>query len=235
MEPDIRYWVEQGKEFLKNNAFKKAEQVFLKVISAKHEFADVYNMMGVINHQTGQLEDAIGYFKKALSINPRYTEAMLNLSVLYNDVGEYKLAKDLVNKFKKESKKGSDQMDPYLRGKLANKHAEVGDLYRGLGLFAKAAGEYGRALELSPTYYDIRIKLGVSLREQGKKAEALKEFQKIIKEKPSYTEAQIQTGITLYTLGKIKEAKTVWEKLAKTNPGHQMVRTYLRMAESKKK
>jgi len=233
MEPDIRYWIEQGKEFFKNQAYKKAESLFLKVISTKHQFADVYNMLGIIYHQTGQFNDAIECFKKALSINSHYTEAMLNLSVLYNDLGDYKHAKELVEKFKKENKKTSGHIDPFIKSKLANKHSEVGDMYRGVGLYKEAVNEYSKALELAPVYHDIRTKMGVCLREEGKKADALKEFQKIVKDKPNYADAHVQLGITYYSMGKKKEAKQTWTKLAKANPHHALVKTYLRLVSEK--
>ncbi len=232
MEPDIRYWITQGKEYFKNQAYKKAESVFLKVLSGKNEFADIYNMLGIIYHQTGQFNDAIAAFKKALSINPRYTEAMINLSVLYNDLGEYKLGRDLLNKFKKEAKKSSSVIDPFVKGKLANKHAEVGDMYRSAGLHKEAVEEFKKALDLAPQFHDIRNKMGICLREEGKKEAALKEFQKIAKEKPQYTEAQIQLGITLHVMGKKKEAKNIWTHLIRTNPHHQLVKTYLRLSEN---
>lgn len=234
METDIRYLIEQGKNFFKNQAYKKAESVFEKIIADKREFADVYNMLGVINHQVGEFNKAISYFQKALKINNNYTEAMLNLSVLYNDLGEYKQARALVARSKKESKKTGNQLDPFLKGKLANKHAEVGDLYRGVGIYEKAVEEYKKALELAPNFYDIRNRLGICLRELGKKKEALKEFQKIAKEKPSYTEAQIQLGVTFYSIGQKKEARNVWNKLAALNPKHELVRMYLKLSDDQK-
>jgi len=234
MESDIRYLLEQGKNFFKNQAYKKAESIFEKIIADKREFADVYNMLGVINHQAGEFSRAINYFQKALKINPNYTEAMLNLSVLYNDLGEYKQARALVAKSKKETKKTRDQLDPFLKGKLANKHAEVGDLYRGVGVYDRAVEEFQKALELAPNFYDIRNRLGICLRELGKKKESLKEFQKIAKEKPSYMEAQVQLGVTHYSLGQKKEARQVWNKLAGINPKHELVRMYLKLSEEPK-
>ncbi len=234
MDTDIRYLIEQGKNFFKNQAYKKAESIFEKIIADKKEFADVYNMLGVINHQGGEFNRAITYFQKALKINTNYTEAMLNLSVLYNDLGEYKQARALVAKSKKESKKTRDQLDPFLKGKLANKHAEVGDLYRGVGIYDRAVQEYKRALELAPNFYDIRNRLGICLRELGKKKDALKEFQKIAKEKPSYMEAQVQLGVTYYSLAQKKEARNVWNKLAAKNPKHELVRMYLKLSDGEK-
>lgn len=234
MEADIRYLIDQGKQFFKNQAYRKAEAVFLKLIGSQHEFADICNMLGVIYHQTGQFGKAISYFQKALKINPNYTEALLNLSVLYNDLGEYKQAKALLAKSKKKVEKSGDRIDPFVKGKLANKHAEMGDLYRGVGLYDRAAHEFNTALNMAPHYADIRYRLALCLREEGKKQESLKEFQKIVKEKPDYVDAQVQIGITLYCLGKKKEARGLWAKLAKVNPRHQLVRLYLRLSEEPK-
>src|SRR3989338_8909357 len=108
MEPDIRYLIEQGKIFFKNQAYKKAESIFLRLLSNRHEFADICNMLGVIYHQTSQFGKAISYFQKALKINPNYTEALLNLSVLYNDLGDYKQAKALLAKSKIKVEKSGD-------------------------------------------------------------------------------------------------------------------------------
>lgn len=236
MEADIRYLIEQGKEFFKSQAYKKAEAIFLKIISAKKEYADVYNMLGIINHQGGQLSQAIDYFKKALKINPHYKEALLNLSVLYNDIGEYKQAKLLLTRSKKEDlKDAKEKIDPYIKGKLANKHAEVGNTYRGFGLYAQAVNEFKKACELAPHFYDLHNKLGICLREDGKKKEALEEFRLIIKKQPKYLDAQIQLGVTLYACGEKTKARQIWQKIAKENPYHAMARMYLKLSEAKKK
>jgi len=101
MEADIRYLVEQGKTLFRNQDYQKAERTLLRVTSLHHGYADVFNMLGMIYHQGGEFSKSIAHFKKALKINPTYTEALLNLSILYNDIGEYKLSKQLLNKSKK--------------------------------------------------------------------------------------------------------------------------------------
>lgn len=231
METDIKYLIQKGKTYFKNKAYSKAESILLRIVSEKREFADVFNMLGVIYHQTGQFNRAISHFEKALKINPRYTEAMVNLSVLYNDLGNYKLSKKLVERSKQGLKADKEKIDPFIKGKLANKHAEVGDIYRGVGLFEKACNEYEKALELAPNFYDIRNRLGVCLREAGKKQEALTQFTRIVKENNKYVEAQIQLGITLYSLDRKQEARKVWQQLAKDYPQHNLVRMYLKLSE----
>lgn len=231
METEIRHLLDEGRTLFKNQLYKKAEAVFLKVLVRKNEFADVYNMLGVINHQQGQFNKAITYLQRALKINPNYTEAKLNLSVLYNDLGEYKLSKTLVDKENKANDKNRSGLPALYRAKLANKHAEMGDLYQGLGLVADAILEYEKALEFSPQFYDIAIKMGVCLRETGKVAQALKVFQQIIKSSPRFADAKIQLGITYYISGKVNEARRIWSAVdIKKNPLAEM---YLRLSSIK--
>ena len=212
--------------------FDKAQKCFLQLVEKTPYFADVYNMLGVINHSSGQFSDAVVFFEKALKINPKYTEALLNLAVLYNDLGEYKKARKLYAKVQSKSRehKGS-KMDPFIRAKLANRHADVGDIYEGIGFYKEAIEEYNKALKLGPNFHDIRCKLATCLREQGKYADAVKEFRKVIKSNPKYHYAQIQLGVTQYAAGKTKEAVKQWNTVLKKVPGHEGAKMYLRLAE----
>ena len=48
-------------------------------------------------HMKGELRKASAHFEKALEINPRYTEASLNLAITYNDLGEFKKAQEVLH------------------------------------------------------------------------------------------------------------------------------------------
>lgn len=228
MKDDIKSTVEQAKYFFQTQNFHRAEDLFKKVIAGKKEFADVYNYLGLISHEKGQYDEAIQYFEKALSKNPRYTEALLNLSILYNDMGEYNKAKKLVERSRKDSKKTPTAIDPFIRSKLANKHAEVGDWYRGVGAFDQAIEEYRKALGLESKYTDIRTKMSVCLRELGKNREALEELKKAIKDNVKFADAHVQLGVTYYTLGKKVDALKTWKAAKKRFPKHKALGMYLR-------
>lgn len=229
---EIRALFSEGKKAFQQHQYEHAQKIFLQLIQKKPYFADVYNMLGVISHNSGQFTDATGYFEKALKINPKYTEALLNLAVLYNDLGEYKKARALYAKVQEKSRehKGS-KMDPFIRAKLANRHAEVGDIYEGIGFYKEAIEEYRKALHLGPTFLDIRCKLAVCLREMGKHRDAIEEFKRVLKANPKYHYAGVQLGVTLYASGKTKEAVAQWKKTLKAEPGHEGAKMYLRLAE----
>lgn len=231
MQEDLRNYIEQGKYFFKTNNYHKAEEFFQKVIGKRKPFADVYNYMGLISHEKGEYDQAIKHFEKALKINPRYTEALLNLSILYNDMGEYNKAKKLVARSKKDSQKTKTAMDPFIRSKLANKHAEVGDWYRGVGAYEQSIDEYQKALDLEPGYVDIRTKMAISYRESGNPKEALTELKRAVKDNSHFLDAHIQLGVTYYALEKKTDARKVWKAAQKKFPKDETLKMYLKFTD----
>lgn len=222
--------IAEGKYLFKSQKYRQAEELFKLVLKQRKEFADVQNYMGLIAYQDGRFGEAIGYFKKALSINPRYTEALLNLSILYNDVGDHDSAKKLVERQRRDAKSVGTRMDPFIRSKLANKHAEVADLYHGVGAFREAVDEYKKALALEEGYVDLKTQMAICLRENGDVKTALEELKEAVKKNGRFADAQIQLGVTQFALGKKAEAKKTWQSVVKKFPTNKTVKMYLRLA-----
>jgi tetratricopeptide (TPR) repeat protein len=228
----IKELITTGKQYFENKEYVRAEEYLSRVIEMGVKYADVFNMLGVISHIQGKFASAIEYFHKALEINPRYTEATLNLTVLYNDLGQYSDAKKLYFSLKNKASKSSAQIEPVLRGKLSNMHADIGDVYRSIGLYSNAIDEYIHALSLNPGYSDIRTKLGQALRESGDKEESLKELSKVLKQNPTYVPALLQIGITHYSLNNLNEAKAAWNKATALNSNSNLANMYIRLCDS---
>ena len=155
----------------------------------------------------------------------------MNLSILYNDLGRYGEAKKLIKVSPENAKASRSVLDPFIRSKLANKHAEVADWYAGVGAFDEAVAEYRQALKLEETYADLRTSLAVCLREKGDLKGALEELLKATKTSPQYVDAHIQLGLTHYTLGKKAEAVKVWKSAVKKFPANETVKMYLALAK----
>lgn len=221
--------VELGKQCFANKDYPNAERYFRKVLKSNQRFADIHNLLGVVCHLEGKFEAAIESFAAALKINPHYTEALLHLAVLYNDLGRFQEAKKLYRQLRKRSDGKTKEIEPVLKGKLSNMHAHLGDTYRSIGLYQHAAEEYQKALRLNPTYADIRTKLGIALREEGELNASIKELTKALEEKPGYLLGRIQLGITYYSMGKLNEAKKEWEVVLKKDPHNESAKTYLKL------
>lgn len=234
MKHDINELVSIGKQFFEKKEYEKAANYFKQLVEKGVRYADVYNMLGVIEHIEGRFDSSIKLFKEALGINPNYTEALLNLAVLYNDLGHYGEAKALYANLHKNKKGTKKDIEPVLKGKLSNLHSNIGDIYRNLGLYQYAIDEYGKALSLNPGYLDIRAKLGVSFRENGDLQKSMAELKKVIKEDPKYVSAKVQLGVTYYSMNKLTEAKKQWNEALKKDPKNEYASMYLKLAEEKK-
>jgi tetratricopeptide (TPR) repeat protein len=220
---------ERGKHYFEGKNYERAEQCFLKILRGGARYADVLNLLGVIYHVEGKFNDAIASFEEALTVNPNYTEATLNLAVLFNDLGEYKKAKDLYGRVRKRT--SSSRLDPILRGKIANSHAHLGDTYRNITQYEDAIEEYKKALKICPTFADIRTKLGIAYRENRQNALSIKELLQIIKQEPAFRQAQIQLGVTYFTAGQKEKAAQAWREVLKEDKDNELARIYLRLCE----
>ena len=231
---NIQELVQLGKNFFESKEYSKAERYFKQVLRFNKRYADIHNMLGIINHIEGKFNSAIDSFKEAIKINPKYTEALLNLAVLYNDLGEYKEAKKIYSALQKnpQGKKQEKEIEPVLKGKLSNMHADIGDVYRSLGLYDFAAEEYNKGLLLNPDYIDIRTKLGTVLRESGQPAESVKELKTVLKNDPKYAHARIQLGVTYYSQKKFNEAKKEWGTVLKQDPTNESAKMYIRLGNA---
>ena len=89
MDAQIKQHLVVGREHYQAGEYERARPHLEAVRDAHEEFADVHNMLGFIHYEQGRPADACTEFERALAINPHYTEAALNLSGVYNELGRY--------------------------------------------------------------------------------------------------------------------------------------------------
>jgi tetratricopeptide (TPR) repeat protein len=227
MDDRLRNLMHLAREHYENREYAEAEPLLMQIVREHQGFADMFNMLGVIQHGHGHFTQAQEMFEHALKINPSYTEAALNLAVTYNDLGKYAQAKEVYAQAIARSRGQPGQLDPFAKGKIANMHARVADAYAGVGMGEEAAREYRKALELCPTFVDIRSKLAATLRDMGDKETAVQEYQLVKQQAPKYLPARVNLGVTLYSLGRKDEAKIEWESVLAEDPANKSCRMYL--------
>jgi lipoprotein NlpI len=194
-------------------------------------FADVYNMLGTIAFEKGDHEGSRKHFQDALEINPRYTEACLNLAVTLNEMGDYPSGAVAFQKARQASLVEQGAIDPYVKGRLANLHADIGEIYHGLALHDEAVAEYRKALALGPGFPDLRARLGILYRDMGEYEKAIEEFTRVKREHPEYATASIQLGISYYSRGQVELAVDEWNSILEKDPENPKAMMYLRLAE----
>src|SRR5579864_8859281 len=218
-----------GREHYQKREHEKAEQMLRQVVEKEDRLADVHDMLGVICHARGNFAQAEHHFERALSINPGYTEAALNLAVTYNDRGKYEAARQVYSRIKGTPSGGAQGLDPFARGKIANMHAEVGQAYVDAGMPREAIAEYEKAVRLCPQFADLRTRLGTLLRQTNDLPRAREQYEAAIGARPNYVPARMQLGVTLLALGESDGAAEQWNKVLEIEPENARAKMYLRM------
>jgi len=210
----------------------QAERLYLQILKTNPKgYADVFNKLGLIQHRKGKLNKAADFFEKALSLNPKYTEASLNLAVTYNDLGRFDDANRVFSKAASVVKAETTALDPFIQGKLADNHGKLGDLYFDLALYEDALEEYRKALKLCPNFVDIITKIGITLREQRAFDQAIQMLMKAKQINPKYILAYIHLGVTYYMKGFLDLAMEEWEAAQRIDPSRREVQVYLALAK----
>ncbi|MBI5501504.1 MAG: tetratricopeptide repeat protein [Deltaproteobacteria bacterium] len=235
MDDQQRNTLTKAREHYKRKEFDRAKHLLEKLVeSGVSSYADVHNMLGVIHHDAGDLARAQEQFEAALRINPNYTEAILNLTVTYNEIGRYEDARRLMEHLgQRKTDDSPDGLEPYARGKIANLHADVAQAYYDVGMLSAAIEELNKAIVLCGDFVDLRVRLGNMLTEAQRVPEATKQYEEAVRIKPEYHQAKIQLGIAYLKAGRKPEAINLWRSVLEKDPASRSARMYLRLAGEK--
>jgi tetratricopeptide (TPR) repeat protein len=231
-KPGKSLTITQIDELIAKDRIGEAEKALLDIYRQNPDFADVCNRLGQLYFQDGHYAKAKDFLERAVRLNPDYTEASLNLAVTLNELKQYGRAKEVIEQAQARATRKKASIEPFIAGKLANKHKEVGDIYRELGLFIESIEEYRKALNLSPGFPDIQVRLAVTLRENGMTDEALEILTRTTEQRPDYLDARIQLGITYFSRGFLGRARDQWIEVLRVNPKHAKAQMYMSFLEN---
>lgn len=234
MDEHVRQLLVQGREHYAKQEYDAAEPLLQQVLTHDDKFADVHDMLGVIDHGAGRYVDAEKHFERALQLSPNYTEAALNLAVTYNDRGKFAEAREIYARIKGRPTGDTTALDPFARGKIANMHADLAQAYTDANLLREGIGEYEKALLLCPDFADLRTKLATLLRQTGELTRARDQYEAAVATRPKFVQARVLLGVTLLALGDLDGAEAAWNSALEIEPTSVSAKMYLRMLKSQR-
>jgi tetratricopeptide (TPR) repeat protein len=234
MDDHLKQLLLLGREHYQKREFDKAGYLLKQVVQQTDRFADVFDMLGVIAHSQGDFAEAERSFEKAVSLNPNYTEAQLNLMVTYNDLGKYDSAREIYVRVRGRAAGGDGPADPFAMGKIANMHAEISQAYQDAGMIAEAVIELERAVALCPTFADLRTRLATLYRDTGHKERAREQLEIVKQHNPSYIQARVLLGVALLSSGEYDAAIGEFQAVLELDAEHKSAQMYLKIAESQR-
>jgi tetratricopeptide (TPR) repeat protein len=128
-------WFLRGSTFERDKRYSEAEAQFKKVLAGDPAHASALNYLGyMLADQNMQLDEALGYIKRAVDLDPANGAYLDSLGWAYFRLGKYDLAEE--NLLKASQKINTDP----------TVHDHLGDLYQKTGRLKLAAANWERAL-----------------------------------------------------------------------------------------
>jgi len=178
----------------------------------------MYNNLGNVYRELGQLNDAISSYKKAISIKPDFAEAYYNLGILYQEFYQPNAA----------IKSYEDALA--IKSDYAEAHNNLGVVFKEIGKLDEAIESHKSALFLKPDYAEAHNNLGAVYKEIGKLDEAIESHKSALFLKPDYAEAYNNLGIIFLEIGRFSEAVESYEKALLINPNYHEAHNNLGVA-----
>lgn len=222
---------EARENFIEGN-YKVAEPILSQMILQNSRDPEVYQMLATIFYDKGQFNKAIKTFKRALEIDPTYTDASVGLSIILNDLGRYDEGKKIFEDARGILDRKTGKMDTYVEEKIASKHEELADLYFQYKRYNEALDQLLKAQKLSTRKAEISLRIAECHVKLGDDSRAIKDLKALVREYPHLTAARMKLGILYYNSNNLAEAVEQWESVLLRDPDHPEAHKYLRMANA---
>jgi tetratricopeptide (TPR) repeat protein len=200
------------------------------VVDSGRAFADVHHLLGVSLSLLGQADRALRELERALELNPKYVEALIHRGLVLNELGRTDEAEDAFDRAASNlDHRTADGLPVPVAAQLANRHADLAETYAGAGALGRAIEQYERALELGPTFHDLRYRMARLLLEAGRALEAREALEQVLEARPNFVDAQAALGLAHFLSGDPDGAREVWQACLSQRPENARVEAYLSM------
>lgn len=228
---DFKELFQTAREEFRNGNFKAAEQLLAQLLMMNDQHPQIYHMLATIYYDQGKFNKAIKTFRRALEVDPSFTDSAVGLSVVLNDLGRYEEGAKVFEQAQAALKKKTAQPNNYANEKLAMKHDELGEMYFQHKHFTQAIEQYMKALELSSRKPELRMKIAECLIQIGDRTRAQKELEALTLEFPNFAPARLKLGILYYQSRKVAHALEQWETVLAKEPNNPIALRYIQMAQ----
>ncbi len=144
---------------------------------------------GAVAVAGGNAMAALGYYKRALELDPENADACNNLGVALRTIGRFAEAEVALRQAIR------------LRPGSAGAHINLGVVLRSLGRADEALAAFRKAVEIDPTLAAAHNNLGNALKSQRRYDEALASLDRAVELEPAYADAHFNRALVLAARG----------------------------------
>ena len=224
-----------AKKLLAQGHTAAAKDLLVDLDHAGQSTAELQYLLGTILHRENKFAEAVDRFKRALQIDPHFTDAAISLSIIYNDTGHYQEGKQVFEQAEKAAFRqspGTPTPSIVLARDISQKHLELGNLYRRLQRFDEAANEFLKASRVDPENVEARILLAKTHGQRGQMKQAQIELESLVRQHPDHVPARVHLALLYFALGNTVDAQIELHEAQLKEPNNEQVKMYLEMTRS---
>lgn len=228
--------LDEAREAFIEGKYAEAETLLQQPTLQHSNNPEVFQMLATISYNRGQFNKAIKTFKKALTIDPTYTDAAVGLSIILNDLGKYEEAKkvfeDAQSLIDRKKSAQSHQNTNTVDEKFATKHLELANMYMQHKRFENALEQFKHAYALSQKKIEITLQMADCYVEGGQSTQAIQMLRSCLQNNNKVIAPRLKLGLILYNSHMIAEAVDQWENILRLDPRNEEATRYLKMAQA---
>lgn len=228
--------LDEARELFIEGKYKDVEPLLNQPTLQNSQNPEVFQMLATIYYNQGQFNKAIKTFKKALSVDPSYSDAAVGLSIILNDLGKYDEAKKIFEDAQKiidqRKQKNINLANQNIDEKFAQKHRELGDMYLSYKRYENALEQFRTAYKMSNNKQEALLQIAETLVQMGKSQFAVQELKSHLQRDPNSVQTRLKLGLVLYNSHMIAEAVEQWETVLRIEARNDQAVRYLKMAQT---
>ena len=183
-----------------------AGELYRRVLEMAPSHPHALHYAGVLAHQEGRSNEAIGLIERSISLEPDRADYYNNLGIVLQSTGRLD---DAIVAYE-----NAIDLDP----SHANAYSNLGVLLRATGKSSEAEAAYRTAIQLNPNHIDAYTNLGVLLGGLQRTEEAAECYCRVITLRPKHREARRLLALAHCTLGEFSEAVHIFDEWLEEEP-----------------
>ena len=203
---DVKSITKLGNYYYNIEDFENSEKMFNLILKSFPDDIRALNNKACTIRAKNRLNEAFGLYKKALEIEPDYSDAKINLAAMLIDMGKIEEALQILLEVKEKEKN-----EPILM-------LNIGLCYKKLGDYRKAHEYYSIAEEKEPADPRILIHIATLFQREDKFQKALEYAERVLNLNSEDENALVTKGSSLLELNQWSQGIRYLEKAEKINP-----------------
>jgi len=199
-----------GSVYLEQQKRREARECFERAVKSAADYPatlpNAWNNLGILAAREGNTDEAIGFFQKALALNPEHAVALQNLGNAYRQKKDWDAARKTL-----EHALALSPDDAEANYGLGMVYAQLNDTSR--------ANEFlQKALAARPAYPEALNNLGILYLRTGRSEEAKKSFAESIRVAPRFEQSYLNLARVYAIEGDKAQARATLLELLKVHP-----------------